>query len=912
MRENPYIPPLRDLSWLTYLQNVKFYWVAFLIFVLGELISLFFFKLNQQSEDIRMRTEFNRLADIRTFFIKQALKDTFDQIDYVQQFYYSSGNLSEEMFKTFTSHILKNSNLLALGWMSLENEPLSLLTRDQQNSSQLNFASLSPLPPSIAHQIFFTYLNESKSNVKLYISNRFFYHFLETLQKSQFTQAFTVSSVTDILKQERKKAFFIFTPLYLYPSQTELNTTSHIKGVLVGIADLFSLVQNVESKMDATAVNLMIYDETDQNKLIYATPLQSAEIKLVSSQKNQQQQWSKDYPIQVGDHLWRIKIFPSATFMDTKNHFFSWMILLGGFLTSAVTAGYFLVMVNRRMLIEEEVWKRTEELADINQILQQEIQERKRIEEEVIKDQHHLQKRHEALEYLTKFTTSELKNGLQEVVLRTAVVMQIERVSVWLYDNSKDHTHFLSCSSLYNLSTNTFSENLTLKLDELPHYFHALTSHSHLIIPATETGINKELASYLSCFHILSKLDVPIIFEGKFLGILCCEETREVRNWKLEDRHFGQTIADVIALMIEQANRRQAEKALQESEEKLRFITQKAIDAIISVTDTGEIVSWNYGAERLFSYSEKEILGSSLSLIISNPEIVNNASNKQVELQGQTKANVLFPIEVSSTRWKSGTNYFDTLVIRDITERKEYEEKLINAMKEAKAANEAKSEFLTTISHELRTPLNAIIGFNQCLLLEMDGPINDRQKSSLKKVEKSSFHLLNLINDVLDLAKIEANKLELDIALTNILDTIISSVEEMQPMALQKHLDLDLFFSQTPILIHIDRMRIKQVLLNLLSNAIKFTEKGFVHVSVINEAEYVEIRVQDTGIGLNEQEMKKLFKSFSQADSSITRRYGGTGLGLIISKKIVNMHQGQLWAESKKHEGSTFIITLPK
>lgn len=467
---------------------------------------------------------------------------------------------------------------------------------------------------------------------------------------------------------------------------------------------------------------------------------------------------------------------------------------------------------------------------------------------------------------------------------------------------------------LYILSSNSFSNHLEFTSIYFPHYFNALSKQSHLILSSPhDAELNQELSSYFAVFHIKSKLDIPIVFEGHLLALLSCEETRGFREWRLEDRHFGQTIADIIAIMFEQSARRKIEKALKESEERLRFITQKAIDGIISVNKKEEIISWNFGAEKIFGYSEMEMLGKSLQLVIpENGLLIQEITTKPIELKGRHKDGHLFPVEISHTSWESGDLYFGMVIIRDVTERKENEKRLIKAMREAKAANETKNEFLATISHELRTPLNAIIGFNQCLLMGMDGSINDAQQTSLKKIEKSSFQLLRLINDVLDLAKIEAKRMELEIKSYNIVNIVTSCVEEMQSLANQKELELSLSIDQPFILVEFDKFRIRQVLLNFLSNAIKFTEKGSIKVIVLTEPHQVSLQVIDTGIGLTPEEVEKIFRPFSQADSSITRKYGGTGLGLAISKKIIELHGGIITVKSQKGQGSIFTFTLPK
>lgn len=244
--------------------------------------------------------------------------------------------------------------------------------------------------------------------------------------------------------------------------------------------------------------------------------------------------------------------------------------------------------------------------------------------------------------------------------------------------------------------------------------------------------------------------------------------------------------------------------------------------------------------------------------------------------------------------------------------RKDYEKKLVTATAEAKAANEAKNEFLATISHELRTHLNAIIGFDECILMGMDGPINESQRESLEKIEQSSLRLLNLFNDILDLSKIEANRMELEIVPCNIVEIVVSCVEEMLSLAMQKGLLLHLSLDRSFIATEVNQMRIKQVILNVLSNAIKFTPQGSITVSIHQLPHEAAIKVTDTGIGLTAEEMKKIFLPFAQADSSITQKYGGTGLGLTISRRIMELHGGTISVESKKEEGSTFTITLPR
>jgi signal transduction histidine kinase len=231
--------------------------------------------------------------------------------------------------------------------------------------------------------------------------------------------------------------------------------------------------------------------------------------------------------------------------------------------------------------------------------------------------------------------------------------------------------------------------------------------------------------------------------------------------------------------------------------------------------------------------------------------------------------------------------------------------------RELQLANKHKSEFLANMSHELRTPLNAILGYTELIIDNIYGDVPKKIKEVLERVEKNGRHLLNLINDVLDLSKIEAGRLSLsldDYSLQDVIQTVFTSVK---PLAVEKNLDLKMKISEVMKSGKGDERRIAQVILNLLGNAIKFTEQGKVEVEATVSNETFLISVSDTGPGLSETDQKNIFDEFRQADGSITRAKGGTGLGLSISKKIVEMHGGRIWVDSSLGKGSTFSFTLP-
>jgi signal transduction histidine kinase len=250
-------------------------------------------------------------------------------------------------------------------------------------------------------------------------------------------------------------------------------------------------------------------------------------------------------------------------------------------------------------------------------------------------------------------------------------------------------------------------------------------------------------------------------------------------------------------------------------------------------------------------------------------------------------------------------------VFTDISELKRRQAELEVAREWADTANAAKSLFLANMSHELRTPLNAILGYTELILDKVYGDTPERMRGVLERIERNGRHLLGLINDVLDLSKIEAGQLVLvlsDYSLKGIIQTVFNAIE---PLASEKQIALKIDVAQELPQGRGDERRLTQVLLNLVGNAIKFTDRGEVSIKGSSSNGSFTVVVHDTGPGISEVDQAKLFKEFQQADNSITRKKGGTGLGLAISKRIIEMHGGKIWVQSTLGHGSTFSFTLP-
>jgi signal transduction histidine kinase len=226
-------------------------------------------------------------------------------------------------------------------------------------------------------------------------------------------------------------------------------------------------------------------------------------------------------------------------------------------------------------------------------------------------------------------------------------------------------------------------------------------------------------------------------------------------------------------------------------------------------------------------------------------------------------------------------------------------------------ASQHKSQFLANMSHELRTPLNAVLGYTELILDDIYGETPAKMRQVLDRIQRNGKHLLGLINDVLDLSKIEAGQLTLALADYSMQDVVASVHSAVESLAKEKHIALKVELQPNLPPAHGDERKLTQVLLNLVGNAIKFTDEGEVAIKAATANGSITVSVRDSGPGITEADQAKIFEEFQQAESSITREKGGTGLGLTISKRIVELHGGRSWVESSPGQGSTFSFTLP-
>jgi PAS domain S-box-containing protein len=451
-----------------------------------------------------------------------------------------------------------------------------------------------------------------------------------------------------------------------------------------------------------------------------------------------------------------------------------------------------------------------------------------------------------------------------------------------------------------------------------------------VITSAHLAALEPRYRAIVELLGIKSIIAVPLRSSHRVIGVVSLYRTREGEPYSTEDLHLVEDLAAHASLAIAsslvlEASKNELAERMQTEQVLRRGFLEAAPDAVLIVDSEGKIVIVNSQTETLFGYERTELTGQPIELLVPTRFRDKHPSHRSSYLSAAVtrpmgaglnlfavhKDGSEFAAEISLSPIETLEGTLVAATVRDVTERRREMEERNQRMQEA---NRLKSEFLANMSHELRTPLNAIIGFAALMHGGKAGPMADTHKEYLGDILNSSRHLLQLINDVLDLAKIESGRMELRVERVE-LERLVREVKDiLRGLASEKQVQLTVDVGTGVPTVDVDPRMLKQVLYNYLSNAIKFTpSQGHVHLRITPEGDsHFRIDVEDTGIGIAHRDMHRLFVEFQQLDSGASKKYGGTGLGLALTKRIVEAHGGSVDVVSTPGKGSVFSAVLPR
>jgi PAS domain S-box-containing protein len=435
-----------------------------------------------------------------------------------------------------------------------------------------------------------------------------------------------------------------------------------------------------------------------------------------------------------------------------------------------------------------------------------------------------------------------------------------------------------------------------------------------LIIPSYHEWLGQ--SGQYSDVTVHSVMAAPLLIGRRLVGALAMVHSDPERVFDGEDLRRLNMFAPPAAIAIENARLYTSSKRERQYFETLVLNSPVAI---VTLDPDGNIASCNPAFEQLYGYTRAEALGQNLDQLVSDENTRSEAEQYTKDAQRQRvrgmarrrrKDGEMVDVEILAVPIFVDQEQVGLVALyHDITE-------LLQTRREAEAANAAKSQFLASMSHELRTPLNAIIGYSEMLQEEVEDQGHSEHTADLQKIQTAGRHLLSLINDILDLSKIEAGKMQLHLETFELRPMINDVLTTATPLARRNDNQIRLNMPEDAGSMRADLTKIRQMLLNLLSNACKFTRNGTIDLSVTRETgdgglPMIAFRVADSGIGMSPEQMERLFQAFAQAEASTTSKYGGTGLGLAITKRFCQMMGGDVAAESSPGAGSRFTVRLP-
>ncbi len=505
---------------------------------------------------------------------------------------------------------------------------------------------------------------------------------------------------------------------------------------------------------------------------------------------------------------------------------------------------------------------------------------------------------------------------IRHITATVSETLGVSFVSLWLFDEDGG----IDCYDGYDARSRQHESGAHISASDAPLYFETLRDSRVLAVQDVEQDARThELWDlWLKPREIHSMMDVPLWLHGRLVGILCHEDDA-FRAWTFEDQDFVMSVADLISVTMETQERRRAEG-------QIRMLAQavRSIQECISVTDMQDnIIFVNKAFLETYGYDEEEILGQNIAVLRSvdgrntSSDFILQETLKDGhwhgELVNRRKNGESFPIDLSTSVIHNETGHPIALigVAVDITERKRAEQELIAARDKAQESDLLKDAFIANISHEIRTPLNVILGYSN-LIAELFGRhASPEERLLFDSISRGGQRLMRTVEHILNISIIRSGTFEMFPETLDITEILSHVIDNFMPVAHEKRIALRLVNQMVHPMTHVDRFACEQAMMNILDNAVKFTTHGHVEVRTTNVDGRIRIDVEDTGIGISEEYLPKLFKVFSQEITGYTRPFDGLGLGLALTKHYIELNHGDIAVTSHKGQGTTFTVHFP-
>ncbi len=817
----------------------------------------------RQAERRALETEFIRLADDRSTAIIRALSTDVLVLRGIKQFFSGSDEVTREEFRTFVAPFIETKRgIQALEWIPrVPKRDRARFEAEARTDGDDGFrfterGDQGEMRPAAEREEYFPVYY-----VEPYEGNEAAFGFdlgsnaarLAALRMSRDTGAMVATQRIRLVQEGCSQyGVLLFLPLYdsLQEPKTVARRRSAHRGFVLGVFRVDDMIRTALGDLQPCGIDIRLNDLSapPEERLLGRHPLD-----LPDTSKRPMDSASRDATglcrtteFPVGRRTWQILCSPTRGFVAAQLTWMPWWAFGAGLAFTLLLCVYLLSVLNRASRVEQLVEERTNKLAEIER------------------------------------TT----RGMLETPL----------TSMFLCDADG---RILAANALG-------ASRLGMRVEDM------IGEDLFALMPV-EVGSRRRAK-----LRQVIETGKPLRFEDERAGIRF-----DSCFYPVQDADGNVSRVAIHAHDI--TDRVKTEDAIRENEQKFRLIFENARDAIFwADPETGLITHCNRAAEQLLERDRDEIIGSPQT-ILHPPEKaesyrkvfaqhVRQEGGLDEEAEVVTSAGEIRPVRITASITEVGDRGIVQGIFHDISDVKRAEEELWQAKEQAEAASRIKAEFVANMSHEIRTPLTAILGFAD--ILQGEELPREQHQEYLEIIRRNGEHLLTIINDILDLSKIEADKLTIEQVAFSVPQLISEVASLMRVRAKGKNLDLDVAYGPgVPERLVSDPVRLRQILVNLVGNAIKFTEVGGVRliVSMIPPGEgdaTVQFEVADTGIGMTSEQIDRLFKPFSQADSSTTRHFGGTGLGLTISKRLAKMLGGDIVVESEPGRGSRFSVTI--